>query len=66
VTDRALKYIADEGHSSTFGASYLKNTFQRLVLVPTATKAVEVPTGRLTHIRVTLRGGTLVVSRGRN
>lgn len=66
VTDRALKYIADEGHSNTFGASYLKNTFQRLVLVPTATKVVEVPTGRLTHIQVTLRGGTLVVSRGRN
>jgi len=66
VTERALKYIADEGHSSTFGASYLKNTFQRLVLVPTATKVVEAPTGRLTHIRVTLRGGTLVVSRGRN
>gem|GEM_PF-3378360 len=66
VTDRALRYIADEGHSNTFGASYLKNTFQRLVLVPTATKAVEVSTGRLIHIRVTLRGGTLVVSRGRN
>ncbi|MCX7022528.1 MAG: AAA family ATPase [bacterium] len=66
VTDRALRYIADEGHSNTFGASYLKNTFQRLVLIPATTKAVEASTGRLTHIRVTLRGGTLIVSRGRN
>jgi len=66
ITDRALRYIADEGHSSTFGASYLKNTFQRLVLIPTATKVIESATGRLSHIRVTLRAGTLVVSRSRN
>jgi ATP-dependent Clp protease ATP-binding subunit ClpA len=66
LTDRALRYIADRGHSTTFGASYLKNTFQRLVLVPAATKVIEAASGRVTHIRVTLRAGTLVVSRSRN
>jgi ATP-dependent Clp protease ATP-binding subunit ClpB len=66
ITDRALHYIADEGDSNTFGASYLKNTFQRLVLIPTATKVIESATGRLSHIRVTLRAGTLVVTRSRN
>ncbi|MCK4594328.1 ATP-dependent Clp protease ATP-binding subunit, partial [bacterium] len=60
ITDRALRYIAREGYSTTFGASYLKNTFQRLVLIPTATKVIESATGRLSHIRVTLRADTLV------
>lgn len=65
VTDQALRLVAKEGFSPTFGASYLKNTFQRMVLVPAANRLFTGELGRQTTLRILLRNGELVVQKAR-
>jgi len=66
VTTRALKYIARMGYSETFGASYLKNTFKRLVLIPVTTRLFEMRSHKNASVRVVLRGDNLAVIRQRD
>ncbi|MBD3399777.1 MAG: AAA domain-containing protein [Candidatus Coatesbacteria bacterium] len=66
VTDQALRLVAQWGYSANFGANYLKNTFQRRVLVPATTRLYSGTADRNPKLRVLLRNGELIVQKARS